>query len=607
MSPPVTSPLPLPNEADRIRFTERVSRGLQFTERMTGYIAAAVDDPGETSDCWKATARVAPESRKMACTVTIVSDDLEAMLRDRRHRARMVGTVTIGDYSPTPIREGEFRLFEVRADRVETRRMRYRMKLRLADTRTEYFIEGYKEIRNSPPHRAWPDLTTLYVTVSTGGYGQKGRVGFRGVLNLSVGDFLRQLGTIRVRNAHRFVERVDGVIRFVGFFARVVLSTYGRVLAPSTVAIADAPVPEYPRRRQERQWKPEPPTPVITSDGVMIHLTRYRAGSKGPVLLVPGFTTVASSFDNGTVETSLVQYLCRHQFDVWLLDYRASPAFPPAWRSFTIDDIARRDYPAAVQEVYQRTGNRRVQIIAHCVGSISLFMSLLDGRLDGLVESVVSSQVASHLAVASSTRAKSGMYLGSLMRVLGVQYLSASFNSRAWSDWITDQMFKLYPSKERCNNPVCRRLLFIFHEIYRHENLNSETHDALYQWFGVSSMAALKHLSLMVRVGHVVDSEGRDTYLRSDDSARHREQLARLQLPISFMYGMHNGAFLPAATRTIHDELRQVHEPGWYRWQAFEDYGHFDSFIGRDAAKVIFPWILDQLLRPPRPEALDRS
>jgi cholesterol oxidase len=592
---------PAAPQGDRIWFTERVSRGLQFTERMTGSIAPPVDDLDEISACRRAAARGAPDSRQMSCTVTIVSDDLEAMLRDRRHMAPMVGTVTIGDRPPTPIREGEFSLFGVRADRVETRRMRYRMKLRLADTQTEYFIEGYKEIRNSLPHRAWPDLTTLYVTVSTGGYGQKGRVHFQGVLNLSLGDFLRQLGTIRVRNAHRFVERLDGVIRFVGFFAQVVVSTYGRVLAPSTVAIADAPMPEGPRRQHERQWKPEPPIPVSTSDGVTIHLTRYRAGSKGPVLLVPGFTTVASSFDNVTVETSLVQYLCRHGFDVWLLDYRASPAFPPAWRPFTIDDIARRDYPAAVQEVYGRTGNRRVQIVAHCVGSISLFMALLDGCLGGLVESVVSSQVASHLAVARFTEAKSGMYLGSLMRVLGVQYLSASFNSRVWSDWLADQLFKLYPTKERCNNPVCRRLLFMFHEIYRHENLNSETHDALYQWFGVSSMAALKHLSLMVRGGHIVDNEGRDVYLRGDDPARHREQLDRLRLPISFMYGKHNGAFLPAATRTIHDELRQVHGAGWYRWQLFEDYGHFDSFIGRDAAKVVFPWILDQLLRPPRP------
>jgi hypothetical protein len=97
------------------------------------------------------------------------------------------------------------------------------------------------------------------------------------------------------------------------------------------------------------------------------------------VLLVPGFTTVADSFDTPTVEENLVQFLCAKGFDVWLLDYRASPALEPAWTQFTIDDIARHDYPTAVQAVCKATGVPQIQIVAHCVGSISLFMSRLAG------------------------------------------------------------------------------------------------------------------------------------------------------------------------------------------------------------------------------------
>ena len=621
MSPPASSLLPAEPQPDRIWFTERTSLGLQFTERMTGSIGLPVPNPDDKSACRAAAERGAPGARTMSCTVTVVSDDLEEMLRDRQHLARIVGTVAIGDLPPMPVRDGKFSLFEVCADRVETRRMWYRMKARPAGVQTDYYIEGYKEIRNSLPHRAWPDLTTLFVAVSTGNYGRDGIILWQGILNLSLGDFLKQLTTIRIRNAQRLVERLDGVARFIGFFAQIVGGTYGRVLAPSTVAIPDAPLPEVPRRRKERRWKPMAMIPVITSDGVTIQLTRYGetlgggqphpAGPEGPVLLVPGFTTVASSFDTATVETSLVQYLCAAGFDVWLLDYRASPAFPPAWQAFTIDDIARRDYPAAVRKVYERTGKRQVQIVAHCVGSIALFMSLLDGQLrqedagaaepTSWVKSVVASQVAAHVAVAPFTEAKSGLYLGSFMRLLGVKNISASFNPRTWGDWIVDQLLKLYPTKERCSNPVCRRLLFIFHEIYRHENLNSETHDAIYQWFGVSSMAALKHLSLMVRAGQVVDEEGQDLYLKNDDPAAHKQRLERLQLPISFMYGLHNHAFLPAATQTIYEELRRVNGGEWYRWQPFKDYGHFDCFIGRDASRVIFPWILEQLRDPPRP------
>ena len=114
-------------------------------------------------------------------------------------------------------------------------------------------------------------------------------------------------------------------------------------------------------------------------------------------------------------------------------------------------------------------------------------------------------------------------------------------------------------------------------------------------------MAALKHLSLMVRVGHVVHADGQDVYLWTDDEARRRRNLKNLCLPISFMYGKKNHAFLPEATRDTYDELCEVNGSCWYTWKEFEDYGHFDSFIGRDAAKDVFPWIAEQLRHPPGP------
>jgi cholesterol oxidase len=114
-------------------------------------------------------------------------------------------------------------------------------------------------------------------------------------------------------------------------------------------------------------------------------------------------------------------------------------------------------------------------------------------------------------------------------------------------------------------------------------------------------MAALRHLSLMVRTGYVVDAEGQDVYLRYDDPARHRQQLKRLKLPISFMYGARNRGFLPEATQTIYEELCRANGPEWYRWQPFDEYGHLDCFIGKNTAQDIFPWIVRQLQNPPQP------
>ena len=44
--------------------------------------------------------------------------------------------------------------------------------------------------------------------------------------------------------------------------------------------------------------------------------------------------------------------------------------------STTVDDIATRDWPAAIDTVRRETGADSVQALAHCVGGLSLFMAL---------------------------------------------------------------------------------------------------------------------------------------------------------------------------------------------------------------------------------------
>jgi cholesterol oxidase len=108
-----------------------------------------------------------------------------------------------------------------------------------------------------------------------------------------------------------------------------------------------------------------------TLDGVRLRLSRFRGGAKGPVILSPGFGTSALAYTLDTTETNFPEYLFEHGYDVWVLDYRASPALPSAGTQFSLDDIARYDYPAAVDTVRAATGRESVQIMAHCVGSLT--------------------------------------------------------------------------------------------------------------------------------------------------------------------------------------------------------------------------------------------
>src|SRR3954449_6878211 len=133
---------------------------------------------------------------------------------------------------------------------------------------------------------------------------------------------------------------------------------------------------------------------VPTSDGTEIRLTRYKFGTKGPLVMAPGYGNAARAFAIDTVDKNWVQYLGEHGYDVWLFDYRASPDLPSSWTQFTVDDIALRDWPAAIETVRRETGTDAVQAMGHCVGGLSLFMAL-GGGLERL-RSAMFSAAAGH-------------------------------------------------------------------------------------------------------------------------------------------------------------------------------------------------------------------
>ena len=73
-----------------------------------------------------------------------------------------------------------------------------------------------------------------------------------------------------------------------------------------------------------------------------------------------------------------------------------------------------------------------------------------------------------------------------------------------------------------------------------------------------------------------------------------------LALPISFIHGTRNREFLPAATRRTYELLRRANGEQWYVRRRIPRYGHMDCFIGKTAARDVFPIILEELEAGPR-------
>lgn len=556
-----------------------VRMGLQFTETMRGHFSQAVME-----DFPSAARHGQATSSPLDFTLTIMSEDLEEMLASPAHTARMAGTVTAPALSDQPlaVSQGAFNLLDADPAIPGARRMRYRMNLTAQDGRT-WFFEGFKRIQNDPllPD-LWPDTTTLYVTLYAGADAAAPVAG-RGILRILPLDFARQLQTVEVTDAPNTTARLAALARFGQFFAGSLWEVYGPVAGARVTAFGSAPA------RKKRLLRA--PVPVVfdfpARDGVPLRLTRYQAGTKGPVLLAHGLGVSSLIFTTDTIDTNLVEFLCAHGYDVWCLDFRASISLPASQAQFDGDVIATQDFPAAVDFVRRTSGAATIQAVVHCFGSTTWFMAMLAG-MQG-VRSFVCSQTATHTVGSFMNTLKTGLHLPEMLDALGVKSLDAYAGEHPdWLDRLFDAAVRLYPVpfQEWCHSDVCRRIAFMYTPLYNHARLNAATHAAMAEMFGIANMRSFKHIAEISRKGHLVAADGSERYL---------PHLDRLNLPITFIHGAENRCFDPASTEQSYNELCRLFTPAQYTRHVIPGYGHIDCIFGQDASRDVFPHMLAHL------------
>ena len=100
-----------------------------------------------------------------------------------------------------------------------------------------------------------------------------------------------------------------------------------------------------------------------------------------PLLLVMATTNRGYIFDMVPGQ-SLVEYLGRAGFDVFMLDWEAPR---PDERTLTLNDYVLDFLPAAVERVKEETGEPDVTVVGYCFGGVlSLLWAALEGEAAGL-------------------------------------------------------------------------------------------------------------------------------------------------------------------------------------------------------------------------------
>lgn len=550
---------------------------VDFTEEMKGYVTL-----GET-DFQKGARQGKKDGTFLMFHLTIATDDIDLFMLDRTREAEAKGWIeceTLG--GRLPVERGVFNLF-VDTDDPGLKNMLYR--LWFSDgAGNPLTLTGFKVIKHDEANDMWADTTTLYTRILKGHVEAKDDGGAEivaaGIITIWLKDFAKQLTTFSAHGGGP-AEQAEALAKFGKLFMGELWDIYGPHRRRHT---PDALEPRT-AKRELRLPEAEVHT-ATTSDNVDLRLTRYKGGAKGPVILAPGFGTSTLAVNTDTVDTNFTEYLYERGYDVWLFDYRSSPLLPSSSTQYTVDDIATRDWPAAIDTVKSAAGVGDVQVVAHCVGSMTLNMGLAAG-VKG-VRSFVSSQVALTPKVVPLVRIKAAMRLASLLRFVGTKTLTSDYHGEELGDRVLDKVMRLYPTKEKCTSPVCRRILFLYGEVFRHDQLNEETHQAVHQMFGIANLTFFQHMSRITAKGEVVDAQGENVYLSN---------VGNMQTPITYIHGEFNNFFPPIGTKLTYQLLTKTNGPNLYRRLVFPNYAHMDTFIGKNASRDIFPSLHQELER----------
>jgi predicted alpha/beta hydrolase len=486
--------------------------------------------------------------------------------------------------------------------------MRYRLFLR-DPAGHELTLSGFKVIEDDPGNDAWADTTTLFTRLFAGrvedeAHERGDAVVATGILRISAPGLLALLASLRP-SAGSPGARARAVARFGALFTGRLLRAYtGRWLSDAQTPWPDGEpgLPLY-EGYDPHEWHPLPGrehslrrriVPFAADDGypLTVHQLRgEREPTRGPVLMAHGAGMRANAFYDPPVPVTMVDALVAEGYDVWSLNWRGSVDFPP--HRWTLDRVAAYDHPAAVRTILEHTGRRTLKAVVHCQGSSTFVMAAAAGLLPEVTH-VVSSAVALHPVVTRGALVKQW----TVMPVAGLfsPYLDAQWGIRAPTPFAAGAAAWARLVRHRdCDDPVCHMLQFMYgfgpEVVWRHENLEADTHAWTSREFGYAPFTLLRQVARSVRAGHVVPVDGL-AELPDSFVDRAPETSARF----TFLTGEHNRLFLPASQRRTFEHFERF-QPGRHAHAVIPRLGHLDLYFGRTAVTATHPLVLAGLER----------
>lgn len=491
-------------------------------------------------------------------------------------------------------------------------------------------MRGHKDLTYAVESNPWRQLMQLILTQAPG---MKLCAKAPRKLFVNLHYFADQgVPLLRLRSFDNMVDGLVDLGKLSLWMARCLLHVHlwsFRGPDPSPQQVANrlpGVVPQLPHpTRHTVDLPPHPPlnAPDTKLKELKIRLTHYaqKPGHRPirPVLLIHGYSASGTTFAHASVNPNLAQALHEAHFDVWVLDMRTSPDLPTATLPWRFEEVGYNDIPVAVDQVIRMTGAKKVDVVAHCMGSAMLWMALLGDhlpagqrephdhhpdlreKLQGRLGKVVLSQIAPVMTFSPLNQVRA--YLSQYLR----QFLPRGrFDFRPERDGALDAVLdrllsaQLYPSHEfRLTNPrnpfkqvpwarTRHRMDALYGRDFNVDQVGEAFLAAIDDHFGPMNLDTVSQGIFFARYQHLTDAEGRHVYVTP---ARMRRAF---QFECLYVHGEENGL---SDIEGAYDFERYVEALGpefAARLRVFpvKKHGHQDCLVGADVGDTVFPEIV---------------
>jgi cholesterol oxidase len=317
-----------------------------------------------------------------------------------------------------------------------------------------------------------------------------------------------------------------------------------------------------------------------------VQLTRYPnpATSKRPLVMLHGYSAGGTTFAHHAVNPNFASHFWKTGRDIWIADLRTSSGHPTtAKEPWSFDQIGYADVPAVLRTVAAYSIDGKVDVIAHCMGTVVFSIAVLGGRVNDLVDRAAFTQVGP-LVVFSPAN---------IFRAYAMRYFidflpdSYSFNPEnpTLADDLWDRLLSTlpYPVEEfDVENPIwpCKRTPWtrtrhrmdaLYGRDFNVLNMEPEMLRFINEHFGTLSLKTVSSTVHFARYSLMTDFHGYNNLVS-------RENFKLWRFPTFSVHGAANGL---SDVLTV-DRMRQILSDAGCGYGAYINpgAGHQDALVG---------------------------